>query len=106
MLLPMDSPSLQLLLCAHDVRFILLGGGGRGRFGDDLLDRDDLEGDDLHDEACEEEVELVADIVDTFEFDNDGDGDGDDVSPVVLLRRGGVECIILLFGFVMHRCIL
>ena len=101
-MLPMDSPSL-LLLCTHDVRFILLGGGGRGRFGDDL-DRDDLEGDDLHDEAYEEEVELVADIVDTFEFDNDGDGD--DVSPVVLLRRGGVECIILLFGIVMHRCIL
>ena len=92
----MDSPSL-LLLCTHDVRFILRGGGGRGRFGDDLLDRVDLEGDGLHDEACKEEVELVADIVDTF----DNDGDGDDVSPVVLLRRGGVECIILLFGIVI-----
>ena len=88
-MLPMDSPSLLLLLCAHNVRFILRGGGGRGRFGDDLLDRDDLEGDDLNDEACEEVVELVADIVDTF--DND-----DDVSPVVLLRRGGVECIIFI----------
>ena len=96
MLLPMDSPSLLLLLlCTHNVRFILLGGGGRGRFGDNL-EGDDLEGDDLHDEACDEEVELVADIV---------DGDGDDVSPVVLLRRGGVECIIL-FGIVMHRCVL
>ena len=88
----MDSPSSSLLLlCAHDVRFILRGGGGRGRFGDDLLDREDLGGDDLHDEAYDEVVELVADIVDG---DNDG-GDGDDVSPVVLLRRGGVECIIL-----------
>ena len=86
----MDSPSSSLLLlCAHDVRFILRGGGGRGRFGDDLLDREDLGGDDLHDEAYDEVVELVADIVDG---DNDG---GDDVSPVVLLRRGGVECIIL-----------
>ena len=91
----MDSPSL-LLLCTHNVRFILLGGGGRGRFGDDLLDRDDLGGDGLHDEAYDDEVvELVADIVDG---DNDG-GDGDDISPVVLLRRGGVECIIL-FGIV------
>ena len=91
-MLPMDSPSSSLLLlCAHDVRFILRGGGGRGRFGDDLLDREDLGGDDLHDEAYDEVVELVADIVDG---DNDG-GDGDDVSPVVLLRRGGVECIIL-----------
>ena len=96
-MLHMDSPSLLLLLllCAHDVRFILRGGGGRGRFGDDL-EGDDLEGDDLHDEACDEEVELVADIVDTF----DNDGDGDDISPVVLLRRGGVECIIL-FGIVI-----
>ena len=102
MLLPMDSPSLLLLLlCTHDVRFILLGGGGRGRFGGDDLEGDDLGGDDLHDEACEEEVELVADIVDG---DNDG-GVGDDDSPIVLLRRGGVECIIL-FGIVMHRCIL
>ena len=91
-MLPMDSPSL-LLLCTHEVRFILLGGGGgRGRFGDDL-EGDDLEVDDLHDEACDEEVELVADIVDTF------DNDGDD-SPIVLLRRGGVECIIL-FGIVI-----
>ena len=90
----MDSPSL-LLLCTHNVRFILLGGGGRGRFGDNL-EGDDLEGDDLHDEACDEEVELVADIVDG---DNDG-GVGDDVSPVVLLRRGGVEYIIL-FGIVI-----
>ena len=70
------------------MRFILLGGGGRGRFGDDL-EGDDLGGDDLHDEACEEEVELVADIVDTF--DND-----DDDSPIVLLRRGSVECIIFI----------
>ena len=99
MLLPMDSPSLLLLLlCAHnDVRFILRGGGGRGRFSDDL-EGDDLEGDDLHDEACDE-VELVADIVDG----DNGGGDGDDVSPFVLLRRGGVECVIL-FGIVMHRC--